>query len=76
MRAALDENTKRRLTERAEISLAVDFLLSHGFAADDIPAQLVKLYYVDIDLLNTVLVEDSGLSAPLPSAAEAWKQVA
>jgi len=76
MRLALDENAKRRLTERVEISVAVDFLISRGFRPDDIPAQLVKFYYVDIDLLNAVLIEDRILSAPLPAADDAWKQVA
>lgn len=76
MRAALDENAKRRLTDRAEISVAVEFLISRGFDAEDIPGQLVKFYYVDIDLLNSVLVEDQILSAPLPTADGAWKRVA
>lgn len=76
MSAALDENAKRRLTERSEISVAVDFLISRGFVAEDIPGQLVKFYYVDIDLLNSVLIEDQVLSAPLPSADGAWKRVA
>ena len=61
---------------RAEISVAVEFLISRGFGAEDIPGQLVKFYYVDIDLLNSVLVEDQILSAPLPSSDRAWKRVA
>jgi hypothetical protein len=76
MGGALDENAKRRLTERGEISVAVDFLLSRGFAAEEVPLQLVKFYYFDIDLLNQVLVEDQVLSAPIPSGDAAWKQVA
>jgi ribosomal protein S24E len=76
MQGALDENAKRRLTDRAEISVAVEFMLSRGFSADDIPSQLVKFYYVDIDLLNEVLLEDKVLSAPIPSAETIWQQVA
>jgi hypothetical protein len=76
MRCALDENAKRRLTERAELAVAVDFLLSHGFASEDIPVQLTKFYYVDIDLLNEILLEDRQFSAPIPSAETLWQQVA
>jgi len=76
MRQALDENAKRRLTERAEITVAVDFLLARGFASEDIPLQLTRYYYVDIDLLNEILLEDQHLSAPIPTADTAWKEVA
>ena len=76
MRAALDENAKRRLTGRSEIAVAVDFLVARGFAPDDIPSQLARYYYVDIDLVNEVLMEDRQLTAPLPSAEEAWRSVA
>lgn len=76
MRNALDENAKRRLTERAEITVAVDFLLSRGFASEDIPTQLTRYYYVDIDLLNEVLLEDQHLSEPIPTADTVWQEVA
>lgn len=76
MRQALDENAKRRLTARTEIAVAVDFLLSRGFASDDIPAQLTRYYYVDIDLLNEILLEDRHLSEPIPNADAIWKEVA
>lgn len=76
MRTALDENAKRRLTGRSEIAVAVDFLVARGFAADEIPIQLARYYYVDIDLVNEVLAEDRQLTAPLPSAEEAWRSVA
>ena len=76
MRHALDENAKRRLTERAEISVAVDFLLSRGFTSEDIPAQLTRYYYVDIDLLNEVLLEDQHLSEPIPTADTVRQEVA
>jgi hypothetical protein len=76
MRHAHDENAKRRLTERTEISVAVDFLLSRGFSSEDIPVQLTRYYYVDIDLLNEILLEDQHLSAPISTADAIWKEVA
>ncbi len=76
MRSALDENAKRRLTGRDEIAVAVDFLASRGFAAEDIPVQLAHYYYVDIDLVNEILLEGRQLASPLPSADAVWRRVA
>lgn len=80
MRPMQDENAKRRLTERAQIAVAVDFLMGHGIRLDDIPVHLCRRYYVDIDLLNEILAADQMLTAPLPAAlpvaAPAMLQVA
>lgn len=55
MRDMGDDCGKRRLTDRAEMITAVDFLHARGFSDDELPAQLARLYYVDIDLLNDVV---------------------
>lgn len=55
MQLAPDDCSKRRLTERAEMIAAVDFLHRRGFEDDDLPAQLARFYYIDIDLLNDVI---------------------
>jgi len=62
MRYLLNENAKRRLTERAQLSVAVDVLLANGIAVDEVAPRLCQYYYVDIDLLNEIL-------AAVPSAA-------
>lgn len=50
-----DSAPKRRLTEHDELAVAAEFLISHGFAADEIAVQLSRFYYVDIDALNDVV---------------------
>lgn len=50
-----DSAPKRRLTEHDELAVAAEFLMSHGFAADEIAVQLSRFYYVDIDALNDVV---------------------
>jgi hypothetical protein len=55
MQLALDDCGKRRLTERAEMIVAVDFLHMRGFNDDDLATQLARFYYVDVDLLNDVI---------------------
>lgn len=76
MRHGLDENAKRRLTDRAEIALAVDFLLARGIVSEEIPLHLTRYYYIDMDLLNEVMLEDAQLTAPIPTADAIWKEVA
>lgn len=50
-----DDCAKRRLTDRAELTVAVEFLIGRGFEGDEIGVQLSRFYYVDIDELNDVL---------------------
>lgn len=66
-----DDFAKRRLTERTELTVAAEFLIARGFEIDEIPVQLARYYYVDIDELNDVI---TTLAAPIH--APAWQQVA
>lgn len=67
-----EEPTKRRLTERAELTAAAEFLIGRGFEPDDVPVQLSRFYYVDIDALNEVLTE----IAPASCRSDEWREVA
>ena len=66
-----DDCEKRRLTERAELTVAAEFLIARGFEVDEIAVQLSRFYYVDVDELNDVV---AGMSQQLP--AHAWRHVA
>lgn len=66
-----DDCAKRRLTERAELTVAAEFLIARGFEMDEIAVQLSRFYYVDIDELN-VVVATLGQKSPVPY----WRQVA
>lgn len=66
-----DDCAKRRLTERAELTVAAEFLMARGFDSDEIAVQLSRFYYVDIDALNDV-VAALAHRAPAP----AWRHVA
>lgn len=50
-----EDATKRRLTERSELIVATQFLISRGFSYDEIAVQLSRFYYIDIDELNDVV---------------------
>lgn len=65
-----DDCAKRRLTERAELTVAAEFLIARGFERDEIAVQLSRFYYVDVDELNDVVAVLSQAPAP------AWRHVA
>jgi soluble lytic murein transglycosylase-like protein len=72
-----DDNAKRRLTEPEQLSVVADFMLSRGYALDDIPTQLSRYYYVDLDLLNEILYRGAMPAvAEEPAAVPGWRQVA
>jgi hypothetical protein len=71
MHHAADESYKRRLTERAELAVAAEFLIAHGFAKDEIGVQLSRHYYVDIDELNHVVADLSRSASP--NSPERWR---
>ncbi|MBO6538281.1 MAG: hypothetical protein JJ969_02680 [Rhizobiaceae bacterium] len=65
-----EDNAKRRLVEPDQLSAVADYMLSNGYALDDIPVQLARYYYVDLDLLNDILYRGAmPLSLPARSAA-------
>jgi hypothetical protein len=60
MLSPTDGSPRRRLTERDELAVAAEFLMSHGFAEDEIAVQLSRFYYIDIDALNDVVAMLAG----------------
>lgn len=78
MRTMKDDCTKRRLTERREITVAVDYLRRRGIADDQMAVVLSRSFYVDIDELNAVLAHAVSSEKVPESAAgkEALRAVA
>ncbi len=71
-----DDNGKRRLTEPDQLSVVADYMLSRGYPLDEIPVQLSRYYYVDLDLLNEILYR-GAMTPEMPEPAEhSWRQVA
>lgn len=59
MRLPIDDIVKHRLIDRAEISVAVTYMLANGIPEDRIAIELVRLFYVDIDELNAVMAQQA-----------------
>ena len=72
------DDLKQRLTEKADLLVAVRLMLLHGVRPEDIGVKLCRHYYVDFDLLNEVVDALSRRSPNTPSAAlpEALRKVA
>ena len=56
MERYLEDYQKRRLTERVDIMTAIDILKSQGYNHDELIAELTKVFFVDLDAYNEVVV--------------------
>lgn len=71
-----DDNVKRRLIEPDQLWAVVDYMLSHGYALDDIPVRLSRYYYLDLDLLNDILYRGAMPPAAPAPVEPGWRKVA
>ncbi|TIR28853.1 MAG: hypothetical protein E5X64_17495 [Mesorhizobium sp.] len=56
MERYLEDHQKRRLTERVDIMTAIDILKSQGYDHDELIAEITKVFYVDLDTYNEVVM--------------------
>jgi hypothetical protein len=57
----VEDESKRRLTDRVDILTAVNILRSRGCRPDEIIVEMTKVFYVDLDEFNEVLKSDTAL---------------
>ncbi|MCT7374889.1 hypothetical protein [Chelativorans salis] len=55
MRHLREDSIKSRLTDRAQLMLAVGKMMERGIPEELIPIHLARAFYVDMDELNAVL---------------------
>ncbi|OQM75845.1 hypothetical protein [Manganibacter manganicus] len=55
MERYLEDYQKRRLTERFDILTAVNILKSQGYDDDELIAEIIRVFYVDLDTFNEVV---------------------
>ena len=67
----VDDCAKRRLVEHDEIEFAIRFMTSRGVKTDDVPVQLARYYYVDIDEVNAILARVAADPAPAAKPKQA-----
>lgn len=66
MGKTVDDCAKRRLVEHQEIEFAIRFMHQRGVTLDDVPVQLARYYYVDIDEVNAIVAQMEAKSALVP----------
>lgn len=81
MSKVVEDCAKRRLIDRRELEFAIGFMRQRGVKLDDVPVQLARYYYVDIDEVNDILAEmkkaEAAVARPKKGAGmHAFKRVA
>jgi hypothetical protein len=56
MERYVEDYQKRRLTERVDIMTAINILKSQGYHHDELIAEITKVFYVDLDTYNEVVM--------------------
>lgn len=56
----VEDNSKRRLTERVDILTAVNILRMRGCRTEELIVEMTKVFYVDLDEFNEVLKTDDA----------------
>lgn len=52
---AIEDCSKRRLTERVDILTAITILKSRGYNNEELITEITKLFYVDLDEYNEII---------------------
>lgn len=56
MERFVEDYQKRRLTERVDILTAVNILKSQGYEDDDLISEIIRVFYVDLDAYNEIVM--------------------
>ncbi len=52
----VEDNSKRRLVDRVEIITAINILREQGYDNDELVREITRIFYVDLDTYNEILV--------------------
>ena len=56
MERFVEDYQKRRLTERVDIITAINILRSQGYQPDELIGEITKVFYVDLDTYNEIVL--------------------
>ncbi|MER9327477.1 hypothetical protein NKJ26_00370 [Mesorhizobium sp. M0152] len=56
MERYVEDYQKRRLTERVDIITAINILRSQGYDRDELIEEITKVFYVDLDTFNEIVL--------------------
>ena len=55
MQDNIEDWAKRRLTERVDLQVAISILRGRGYNLEEMLAEMVRLFYVDLDEFNELI---------------------
>ncbi|UVK37145.1 hypothetical protein LHFGNBLO_004143 [Mesorhizobium sp. AR10] len=56
MERFVEDYQRRRLTERVDIITAINILKSQGYGHDELISEITKVFYVDLDAYNEIVM--------------------
>ena len=57
MEHTVEDNAKKRLTDRLDIIMAINILRGQGYDNDDLIREITRIFYVDLDEYNEILAQ-------------------
>jgi hypothetical protein len=53
----LDENSKKRLTNRPDIATAIEILRREGYEHENLIREMTRIFYIDLDEYNDIVAQ-------------------
>lgn len=53
----VDDDSKKRLTDRLEILTAINILRGQGYDDEDLITEIIRIFYVDLDTYNEIVAD-------------------
>lgn len=51
----VEDNSKRRLTDRLDIIMAINILRKEGYDHEDLIREITRIFYIDLDEYNDIV---------------------
>ena len=51
----VEDNSKRRLTDRLDLIMAINILRKEGYDHDDLIREITRIFYIDLDEYNDIV---------------------
>ena len=55
MEHTVEDNAKRRLTDRLDIIMAINILRGQGYDHEDLIREITRIFYIDLDEYNDIV---------------------
>lgn len=58
----VEDDSKRRLTDRMDIIMAINILRGEGYDQDDLVREITRIFYIDLDEYNDIVAAAPAVS--------------